>query len=110
GRVDRRKRTTEPALLLALRREGLLPLRERLPLLREGLSVRRLLLERLLSVRLAILLPRLLTVGLALLRLAAVPLARLLGRPGLRGPAGLLLGLGVLGELLRGRTVTARLT
>ena len=50
GRVDRREPTTEPALLLTLRRERLLAVRERLPLLREGLSVRRLLLERLLPV------------------------------------------------------------
>lgn len=96
GRVDSREPTTEPALLLTLRREGLLAVRERLPLLRERLSVRRLLLERL-PIRLAVLLTRL-AVRLAVLRLAglqAVPLARLLGRPGL-------LGLGVLRELLRG--------
>jgi hypothetical protein len=120
GRVDRRVATTEPALLLALRCEGLLSLREclslleGLALLREGLAllVRGLLLERLLGVR------RLLRLTvLRLTRLAAVPLARLLRLTGLRLLTGLLhrlltglLGLGVLRELLRGRPVTARLT
>jgi hypothetical protein len=121
GRVDRRVATTEPALLLSLRGE-------RLPLLREGLALLRIglaLLEGLLVVRrlrrLTVLLLSRLTrldrltwlaaVPLARLRLARLRLARLRLARLLRGLLCWLLGrLGVLGELLRGRPVTARLT
>ncbi|MEV5961146.1 hypothetical protein AB0L70_05245 [Kribbella sp. NPDC051952] len=111
GRVDRRVATTEPALLLTLWGERLPLLRERLPLLGEGLSLLRVglaLLEGLLLVRRLRGLTVLLLSGVTRLAwLAAVPLAllrlaRLLRR--------LLVRLGVLGELLRGRPVTARLT
>ncbi|WP_328999749.1 hypothetical protein OHA18_35575 [Kribbella sp. NBC_00709] len=112
GRLDRRVATTEPAGHLALRRERLLG-----ALLRERLAVLRLLARRLARV-LALRVLTLLRAGRLLVRLAVLLLTGLLAgllagvltrlRTGLARL--LLVRLGVLGELLLGRTVAGRLT